>query len=1142
MACHLYRVLQDSAGNLLIGATVTLCQPGTTDVLIGMQVYADEALTTAVENPFVVDDGILDVYLPQATTVAVVTNYAGHTTVSDWLPVPPNAEQLLAATNPLVISNAAFTGAMLQTTDPNTAAWVEIPTGLDTGNLVHSVTEGTGITVDNTDPQNPVVAMNPATVPAPPAASLDPTVAGLVSGASATSAALNAGWEQRSKLDQDSAALVTNPASQTTLALDQWLTTQSGSIVGIPPGGATGQVLTKLDAGDRDVAWLNSTGPVGPQGAPGPTGPQGPQGSAGVPGSSGPIGPAGATGIQGPTGPAGPAGQTGPAGAAGSSVAIKGQVATSANLPTTGNTVGDGYIATDTGHLWTWTGAAWTDSGLIRGPAGPIGPTGLAGPTGPQGGVGPAGAVGTTGSPGPQGATGLQGPVGAAGATGAQGPIGPAGSAGSAGPTGIQGPAGPTGAASTVPGPAGATGPAGPLGASGPQGAPGVQGPLGARGATGATGLTGALGPAGPQGVPGPTGPTGLIGPAGQQGTQGIPGPAGTPGGPPGPQGPVGATGPSGGPAGPSGPTGPIGPAGPSGPAGAQGTVGPVGATGPAGPQGTPGLAGLAGSTGPQGNAGASGATGPVGPAGAVGAAGVGVPPGGATGSILVKTSASDFAANWQPPPPTVSNATQLGSTSIAAVTTGTWVEVTNATVAFAGTVPVDATGHYLRPTVTGWYDLPQSVGWPGAAGGRRMCGVGPAGRGSAGPGVHSSLYVSVSPGSSASPTYANGTALFQQLTAAVNYSLYVYQDSGITLTPTYAYLQATPSIPVGPAGAPGATGPAGPVGPQGPVGAQGVPGAQGVVGPQGLPGSTGSTGAAGAQGVPGPPGPNGATGATGAPGPTGPQGNLGPAGVAGPAGPTGAGVPTGGAAGTVLTKNTATNYDVGWNTPSGGLPPGAITMFCGLRTGTPPAGWLFATGGAVSRSTYAGLYATCIQQYSGTLATSKVISGLSATGNLYVGMQVTGPGITGINTIASVTSTSVTLTAAVTANSGTYTFYNFGAGDGSTTFNVPDFRSVFPYGVTPGLTGGAASHYHGLGAQRTPYAQIRINNVDNHIDANMVTASAWQSTHSAFGGSATQASSISRTLGALLDGNTDDVGAAAGLPPYLGITFLVKT
>lgn len=65
---------------------------------------------------------------------------------------------------------------------------------------------------------------------------------------------------------------------------------------------------------------------------------------------------------------------------------------------------------------------------------------------------------------------------------------------------------------------------------------------------------------------------------------------------------------------------------------------GPPGATGPAGPQGAQGPAGTAGATGSQGPAGTAGSTGPAGP---------GVPTGGATGTLLIKQSATDYNAAW---------------------------------------------------------------------------------------------------------------------------------------------------------------------------------------------------------------------------------------------------------------------------------------------------------------------------------------------------------------------------------------------------------------------------------------------------------------------------------------------------------------
>lgn len=207
---------------------------------------------------------------------------------------------------------------------------------------------------------------------------------------------------------------------------------------------------------------------------PGPEGPMGPQGEQGI------------QGTQGPTGPQGPIGDTGPQGIPGIGINMKGQVDTAADLPATGNSDNDCYIAADTGHAWVWEGGHWTDIGQIQGPAGPTGPQGVAGPQGAQGPQGPAGPQGNAstvpGPQGPQGTPGATGPAGPQGTTGAAGPAGADSTVpGPQGPKGDTGATGPQGAASTVPGPTGpqgAQGPAGPTGPIGPQGNPGTPAPV----------------------------------------------------------------------------------------------------------------------------------------------------------------------------------------------------------------------------------------------------------------------------------------------------------------------------------------------------------------------------------------------------------------------------------------------------------------------------------------------------------------------------------------------------------------------------------------------------------------------------------------------------------------------------------------
>lgn len=70
------------------------------------------------------------------------------------------------------------------------------------------------------------------------------------------------------------------------------------------------------------------------------------------------------------------AGISGPEGKPGPGLNIRGVIDDSTKLPTKGSP-GDGYIANDTGNIWTWQAITntWIDSGLFRGPKGDAGET-----------------------------------------------------------------------------------------------------------------------------------------------------------------------------------------------------------------------------------------------------------------------------------------------------------------------------------------------------------------------------------------------------------------------------------------------------------------------------------------------------------------------------------------------------------------------------------------------------------------------------------------------------------------------------------------------------------------------------------------------------------------------------------------------
>ena len=202
--------------------------------------------------------------------------------------------------------------------------------------------------------------------------------------------------------------------------------------IAIPgPPGTQGPPGQNGSAGATGPAGAN--GATGAQGPPGNQGIQGVKGDTGTPGSQGPKGD---TGNQGPQGIQGTQGNVGPQGAAGSGVTMKGSVATSGNLPPSGNTQGDAYIVQSDDSLWLWNGSTWISGGSIQGPPGATGATGSQGPTGATGNTG---SQGPQGNPGTQGPQGIQGNTGNTGASGAPGALWRSGAGAPAGALGIVG-------------------------------------------------------------------------------------------------------------------------------------------------------------------------------------------------------------------------------------------------------------------------------------------------------------------------------------------------------------------------------------------------------------------------------------------------------------------------------------------------------------------------------------------------------------------------------------------------------------------------------------------------------------------------------------------------------------------------------
>jgi hypothetical protein len=199
-------------------------------------------------------------------------------------------------------------------------------------------------------------------------------------------------------------------------------------------------------SGSGISGYSGESGYSGANGVSGISGFSGYSGS-GISGYSGRSGFSGANGVSGTSGYSGYSGSgisgysgfSGYSGAVGASIAIKGTVATVANLPSSGNLKNDAYVVTADSHLYVWTGSAWSDAGQFTGTSGFSGFSGFSGYSGKSGFSGYSGINGTNGASGFSGAAGASGFSGYSGINGLSGVSGFSGQVGGSGISGYSG-------------------------------------------------------------------------------------------------------------------------------------------------------------------------------------------------------------------------------------------------------------------------------------------------------------------------------------------------------------------------------------------------------------------------------------------------------------------------------------------------------------------------------------------------------------------------------------------------------------------------------------------------------------------------------------------------------------------------------
>lgn len=385
-----------------------------------------------------------------------------------------------------------------------------------------------------------------------------------------------------------------------------------------------------------DQGETGSQGLQGEQGIQGIQGIQGEQGIEGIQGIQGEQGLVGLQGIQGEKGDKGDQGIQGFTGQDGTSFSIAKIYSSLAQLQSDslpGIQSGEFAIISTLDENDTDNSKLFVWNGSQYNFV-----TDLSGAVGIQGPQGTQGIQGEKGNKGDQGEQGLIGLQGIQGTQGNQGEIGPQGLEGIQGIQGIQGAEGSQGFQG-LQGLQGIQGEVGSQGAQGIQGEQGIQGSQGEKGDKGDQGEIGLQGLQGVQGEVGTEGSQGIQGIQGEQGLQGIQGQTGLQG-PQGIEGLKGETGSQGieGLQGLKGDQGEIGLQGIQGEQGLQGIEGPQGLKGDQGEIGLQGEQGLPGETGDQGDPGPEGLTGEAGPQGAQGIQGnTGIAGAGVTTSNLVQ-------------------------------------------------------------------------------------------------------------------------------------------------------------------------------------------------------------------------------------------------------------------------------------------------------------------------------------------------------------------------------------------------------------------------------------------------------------------------------------------------------------------------
>lgn len=134
------------------------------------------------------------------------------------------------------------------------------------------------------------------------------------------------------------------------------------------------------------------------------------------------------------------------------------------------------------------------------------------------------------------------------------------------------------------------------------------------------------------------------------------------------------------------------------------------------------------------------------------------------------------------------------------------------------------------------------------------------------------------------------------------------------------------------------------------------------------------------------------------------------------------------------------------------GVKPGTVQSTSRVAS-APDDGYLWCDGAAYSRTVYQALFEAITARPTANIASgSATLTAVSSLDGVWVGSPISGTGIPVGATVVSVGAGTITISANATA-SGTAVqvcVAPYGVGDGTTTFNVPDYQGRSPFGVDP--------------------------------------------------------------------------------------------